>query len=105
MGAASAVPPEDPVHEAQVEARRWLLTAQGNLLGATAMLERDDVAKAALAATGARGSKEAAPAQGPRRPLRRTHQIACAQRPCAPRTIPVRAPGRAWCPWRNIPGR
>lgn len=36
--------PEDPVHEAQLEARRWLMTAEGDLLGATAMLERDDVA-------------------------------------------------------------
>lgn len=36
--------PDDPVHEARLEARRWLTTAEGDLHGATAMLERDDVA-------------------------------------------------------------
>jgi len=38
------VQPDDPGHEAQLVARRWLATAEEDLLGATAMLERDDVA-------------------------------------------------------------
>lgn len=36
--------PEGPVDEARLEAHRWLATAEEDLLGATAMLERDDVA-------------------------------------------------------------
>jgi len=36
------VQPDDPGHEAQLVARRWLATAEEDLLGATAMLERDD---------------------------------------------------------------
>lgn len=36
--------PDDPFVEAQLEARRWLAIAEEDLLGATAMLERDDVA-------------------------------------------------------------
>lgn len=36
--------PDGPVVEAQLEARRWLATAEEDLLGATAILERDDVA-------------------------------------------------------------
>jgi HEPN domain-containing protein len=38
------VQPEGPADEARLEARRWLATAEEDLLGATAMLERDDVA-------------------------------------------------------------
>jgi len=38
------VQPDHQVPEAQLEARRWLATAEEDLLGATAMLERDDVA-------------------------------------------------------------
>jgi HEPN domain-containing protein len=36
--------PDGPTDEAQLEARRWLATAEGDLHGATAILERDDVA-------------------------------------------------------------
>lgn len=41
--------PDGPVVEARLEARRWLATAEEDLLGATAMLERDDAARGDVA--------------------------------------------------------
>jgi len=38
------VEPDDPTDEAQLEALRWLSTAEEDLHGAAAMLDRDDVA-------------------------------------------------------------